>query len=366
MRTTILTLICCVLGTQSIYAQTGVHATDSRITYVGRTWQEGTSVSFDWTATYVRLRFTGTQLRMVCSDTGKDWFNVYVDGEMSAEPDQVITVSGDTIVTLFSAKGKARTHTITLFKRTEGEQGRFTLKEILVQGDLLQADSLKSRQIEFVGDSYTCGYGAENSVRTDRFTPATETSAKSYASIVARYFDADYMLIAHSGMGIARNYNTKLPGWYMPDRYMQTFDEDSTAATRWQVTRSDFRPDITVIFLGANDFSVKMQPSFPAFREHYMQLLNEVKAYYGEEHPILCCTKKGQDYLFAYVQQVAGECGLQNVHYCGLFEGLFHNDNRNLGADSHPNYEAHRKVAHVLIPYIATMTGWELQNGKVE
>ena len=97
-----------------------------------------------------------------------------------------------------------------------------------------------------------------------------------------------------------------------------------------------------------------------------MQLLNEVKANYGEDYPILCCTKKGQDYLFAYVQQVVKECGLKNVAYCGLFEGLFHNDNRNLGADSHPNYEAHRKVAHVLIPYIATMTGWELQNNKVE
>ena len=34
-------------------------ASDSRIEYTGRTLTEGTDVSFDWSGTYVRVRFNG-------------------------------------------------------------------------------------------------------------------------------------------------------------------------------------------------------------------------------------------------------------------------------------------------------------------
>ena len=39
-------------------------ASDSRVTYVGRTLVEGNDVSFDWTATYFRLSFSGKALTM--------------------------------------------------------------------------------------------------------------------------------------------------------------------------------------------------------------------------------------------------------------------------------------------------------------
>ena len=41
-----------------------IPATDTRITYVGRTAVQGTSVSFDWTATYFRITFSGQSLPM--------------------------------------------------------------------------------------------------------------------------------------------------------------------------------------------------------------------------------------------------------------------------------------------------------------
>ncbi len=353
---------CMLLLVCSSYAQiTGVHAVDSRFVYVGRTLKDSTSVAVDWTGSYVRVRFWGNYLALRLTDTGTDYYNLYLDRPMTADPDRVLTLSGDTTVVLFSARRRA-VHDLILYKRTEGEQGRTIFREFLVQGEILPAEPLKPRQIEFIGDSYTCGYGAENSTQHDHFTPQTETSAKTYAAIIARYFDADYTLIAHSGMGIARNYNSKFAGWYMPDRYEQTLDMDSAQATRWQVTHSDFRPQMTVIFLGGNDFSTGQQPTYEDFERNYNRLLNQIKANYGADHPVLCCTKKGRDDIFAYVQRVVQNCGLTNVSYCPLFNGLFHDDERNLGADNHLNYEAHRKVAHVLIPYVATMTGWELQD----
>ena len=45
-----------------------IPATDTRITFVGRTAVEGTTVSFDWTATYFRVAFAGKSLTMKASD----------------------------------------------------------------------------------------------------------------------------------------------------------------------------------------------------------------------------------------------------------------------------------------------------------
>ena len=43
---------------------------------------------------------------------------------------------------------------------------------------------------------------------------------------MARYFNADQIVVAHSGMGIVRNYNSKFTDYCMPERYLQTFDSD--------------------------------------------------------------------------------------------------------------------------------------------
>lgn len=348
----------------SMMAQiTGVHASDARFLFVGRTQVNAPDVSVDWTGSYVRVHFWGKYLAVRLSDTKKNYYNLYIDRDITAEPDQIITTTGDTTIVLFSSKRRPQEHVITLYKRTEGEQGRTTFHEFFVQGEILDPVPLKERQIEFIGDSYTCGYGTENSTQKDHFTPETETSAKTYAAIVARYFNADYTLIAHSGMGIVRNYNSKFAGWYMPDRYCQTFDEDSTI--RWDATQSAFHPQVTVILLGGNDFSVNKHPSYEDFSHNYFRLLNQIKSNYGADHPIICCVKKGTPLLTDYVRHVVDECGLTNISFCPFYDALFHDDERNLGADFHPNYEAHRKAAHVLIPYIATITGWELQDSSL-
>ncbi len=347
-----------------------IPASDSRITYVGRTAVDGTTVSFDWTATTIRIAYSGKTLTMKVSDTGRNYYNVWIDCPTSDEPNRIIATQGnDTVITLVEEsdpvnKTRRGIHEVVLQKRTEGEQGTTTIKEFSA-ARFLPASPLAERQLEFIGDSYTCGYGSENSVKTDPFKPETENAAKTYAAIVSRYFEADYFAIAHSGMGITRNYNSKFAGWWMPERYLQTFDMDSTQATRWSAERSAFRPAMTVIYLGANDFSVAMQPKYEKFRDQYYKLLREIKANYGEDYPILCVTSKAHAYLFTYVRDMVDNCGMKNVYYFGYCPAV-HNDSSDLGASSHPSYVGHQKLAYSLIPYIATITGWELQDNPVK
>ena len=349
-----------------------IPASDSRVVYVGRTQVVGTDVSFDWTATYFRIAFSGQNLTMRASDTKKNFYNIWIDSPTSAEPHRVIAVSGnDTVIELvdprYLAKSRRAIHEVIVQKRTEGEQGTTTIHEFATsKGTFMPAEGLKERQLEFIGDSYTCGYGIDAPSRKDRFTPETENASRSYAAIVSRYFGADYVAIAHSGMGIARNYNSKFKGWWMPDRYLQTFDEDSTQVNRWDAAKSDFHPAMTIIYLGANDFSTALAPGYEDFRNHYYRLFGYIKANYGDAHPILCVTTKTHDYLFNYVRDLVKNCGLENVNYLGYCPAQHLHTDEDLGADVHPNYNGQKKKAYSIIPYIATITGWGLQDAIVE
>ena len=359
-----------------------IPASDSRVTYVGRTQVIDNNVSFDWTATYFRIAFSGTSLTMRASDTKWDatpemaakrhnYYNVWIDSPTSAEPHRIIEVAGnDTVIELidpaYLKKSRRSVHEVIVQKRTEGEQGKVTIHEFATdsKGVFHAAEPLRERQMEFIGASYDCGYGVDDTSRKAKFTPETENASRSFPAILARYFNADYMVIAHSGMGAARNYNSKFAGYHMPDRYLQTFDEDSTL--RWSPEGTGMKPDISVIYLGGNDFSVSLQPSYEKFRDGYWRLIRSIKDYYGEDHPVLCVSSKSHSTLLDYMRELVNTCPMPNVHFLATLPALYLNTDEDQGANFHPNYLGHQKFAYAYIPYIATITGWGLQDNPVK
>ena len=363
-----LALLFSLVITTPAFAADKTPASDSRITYVGRTLVQDGDVSFDWSSTYAKITFQGEYLAVRASDTKKDYFNVWIDREMSADADKVLCISSaDTLLTIVSSadfkKGKKQaSHTVIIQKRTEADQGRTTFHEFMTDKGLLQAPAVKERLIEFVGDSYTCGYGIENSISRNRYTPETQNTAKTYCALLARYFDADFITVSHSGQGISRNYDDrdKNARWYMPDRYTCTFD--NARQPKWEP--GDLKPDITMIYLGQNDFSTERQPMRDPFKNNYKRLIKEIKDYYGEDHPILCVATKVDKLLFDFVRECVEECGYRNVYYDGMFQAVHLDNDQELGADWHPNEKAHIKLTYALIPYFSTITGWEMQPGK--
>ena len=133
-----------MLLTMSVYAEV-IPANDSRVTYVGRTWVEDGNVSFDWTGVYFRIAFTGKSLSMRASDmkwdetpemaaTRHNYYNVWIDAPMSAEPHRIIEIaSTDTVIELvdpnYLKKSRRAVHEVIVQKRTEGEQGKTTIHE---------------------------------------------------------------------------------------------------------------------------------------------------------------------------------------------------------------------------------------------
>ena len=339
---------------------TVTNATDARITYIGRTLTEGDKVSFDWSGVQCRVRFSGRGISLRCSDTKANYYNVWLDRGMETEPDKVIRTAGsDTLIVLFEGLKRGE-HSLILQKRTEGEQGRTTFSAFEIEGgEILSPEPLRERYIEFVGDSYTCGYGAENSVKSDPFTPETENCNKTYAALVSRYFGADFTLVSHSGMGVVRNYNDHfrgVPGKTMPERYGSTFDEEIVP-----LAAPERIPDLVVIYLGTNDFSVSRQPSLAEFCDGYSSLVGKIRSRYGAEVPILCMSSRCDPLLYDYMVEACSRIGDPRVHTLGLQKDV-HNDEGDLGASWHPNYLGHRKIASVVIPYIATIMDWEMKD----
>ena len=361
-----------------------IPAADSRVTFVGRTLVENGDVAFDWTGVYFRIAFTGKSLSMRASDikwdtttemaaTRHNYFNVWIDAPMSAEPHRIIEVASmDTIIELidpvYLKNSKVKVHQVIVQKRTEGEQGKTIIHEFATdaKGQFLQAEPIRKRQLEFIGASYDCGYGVDDSSRLAKFTPETENASRSFPAIISRYFDADYVVVAHSGMGAARNYNSKFDGYHMPDRYLQTFDMDSAQDTRWNATASDIRPALTLIYLGGNDFSVSLQPSYEKFRDGYYRLIRYIKDNYGEDHPVLCVSSKAHSTLLDYMRDMVKFCPMSNVHFMACCPSLHLSTDEDLGASMHPNYIGHQKFSYAYIPYVATITGWGLQDNPVK
>ena len=350
-----------------------IPASDGRVTFIGRTQERDGTVSFDWTGVYLRVKFRGSSLSFKVSDTNKNYYNVWFDSPMSTSPDKVVSVHGsDTTIVIFSTEelrvrfGKDRKaakapHQVILQKRTEGSQGTTTIHSFTTDGTFLQADAPKDRVIEYIGDSYTCGYGTEASSK-DRFSPETENQNLTYACETARFFGAEQVVLAHSGMGVCRNYNGSLTEDNIVEHYLRTFDQDPDIA--WDAHACSIKPDVTVIYIGTNDFSRNMQPSERKFVANYISLLEEIKANYGDDHPILCISPKHDFLQVAYIRKAVETCGLANVHFLGLSPSL-HNSDSDMGADGHPNYSGHTKIAYTVIPCISTIMGWEMTNNVI-
>lgn len=366
MKKTILSFCCLLFAVSSVFAKkvetVTLAASDPLVTYVGRTFAKDGTVSYDWSAVKATVKFEGTTLSMSTGPDSRCYLNLWIDKKPVPQYDMVLKIEGAQSVVLV-ANLKRGVHEVTIQKRSEGEQGSMTIENFSCDGRFLQASSPLERRIEFVGDSYTCGYGTEGADRDQPFRTEEENCNLTYAAILGRYFDADAVTICHSGQGIIRNYNGQGKDDDMVRRYLRTFDQKDKNLV-WNASEAQ-KPDIVVIYLGTNDFSCGLQPFLEAWCGAYATLLKEIRSNYGDEVPILCVASKANEEMDRYVELAATRSGVPNVHWTAIHEAA-HNDISDLGSSWHPNYAGHRKVASCMLPYISTLTGWDLPLKVVE
>ncbi len=340
-----------------------IDADNSAFSYFGRTDRsDPKTVRFDWPGVYLRCAFTGNTLEIVLKGGTRDYFNVFIDDL----PVKVIHPMADSLSVIVGLAGK-NAHELLITKRTEADMGMACFYGIAIaSGEKIAPSTVKNnRKIEFIGNSITCGYGVEGLSGKERFKPETENSYLSYASLAARAFSADYALVAHSGLGIIRNYNdkskisTKLAP--MPRRFGLTFDTDSVK--KWDFNQ--WIPDAVVINLGTNDYSTLPHPDKAVFKRRYEELIERILEVYGKI-PVFCVVgPMTNEPCYTIVKEVVDDFNLihsdTKVYFAGIPDGLLNNTS-DLGSDGHPSYRGQRKSAAYLVPLMANVLKWNYKD----
>jgi lysophospholipase L1-like esterase len=230
---------------------------DTRLdTYVGgRTLKDATGWQYQWPAVYFESRFTGDAVTLKFDDPSNN-LNVVVDGRIVA----IVKKPGRTEYRL--DRLGAGEHTIRLEKRSETQYatGRFEGFFVPEKTAALAAPAYP-RQIEFIGDSLTVGYG--NTSPYNDCTPEevfeTTDAQQGFGPLVAKHFKAAYRINAFSGLGMVRNYGGFEHSKYrMPMLYPRAIFDDPTSASR-----DGWKPQIIITGIGGNDFSTPVKPGEP-------------------------------------------------------------------------------------------------------
>lgn len=364
MKQLIFAFVFFLLGLSSWAQPKFIPASNTDIRYVGRfDFSNPQEARFDWSGVYIQFSFRSTECSVKMSDTGHNYYNFFVDDQ----PVKVFDVKSDTTLVIGSNLGM-QIHKVQIYKRTEGNQGLGTFKGILLSenGELLPWKDIPARKIEFIGNSITCGYGTEGLSKGEHFKPSTENNYQSYAPIMARAFNADYHIVAHSGQGAVRNYGDKekVSAIAMPNRFNRVFDEKEQPI--WDF--SLWKPDVVVINLGTNDFSTQPFPDKKQFQDGYAKLINEVQKQYGKI-PVFCIVGPMIDEpCYSYVKEMVEDFRTasqqKNIYFVGIPSYLT-NPEKDLGSDYHPNYSGQRKMAAHVLPVISSILGWDYKKSEL-
>lgn len=308
-------------------------------------------VGFGWPGTYFEGRFRGTAIR-VRFETPAEHMRLFIDGEEKLLSKKLHET--DTII-----RGLPfGEHAVRLEKLTESQTGGGRFLGFFTDGQPLPVRP-RPRQIEFIGDSYTVGYGNTSGTRTCPGTMVHDTTdtQQAFGPLLAKRLDADYRVNAYSGFGIVRNYNGGEPNLSLPAIYSRLKPDDPNAIER---PDASWRPQLIVMNLGTNDFSTPLKAGErwksdaglkTAYRARYAEFVRGLHRRHGGVHFILM----GSDAFIDEVVKVAADLKRRGVERVSTvrFSGL-----DLAGCDYHPSLADEKIFAELLQREIDRLRIW--------
>jgi lysophospholipase L1-like esterase len=338
-----------VFISQFLVAQTGakkfVSAVDTKFSYIGRfDFSNVERPTFMYSGSAIKTVFSGTSVEMEMKDDSlRNYFTIIID-------DSVFKLKTDKSASIYLLVKDLpnKKHTLQIIRSTEwhGGDSHFVGLYLDTTGQLFKP-RIGKRSIEFIGDSYTCGYGNEGKSHDEHFDYATENNYLSYGPITARALHAEYIGICLSGIGMYQGYGGGTE-FVMPNYY-----DAVTHSKKFSWNFAVHQPTMVVIDLGSNDFSAALDSV--KFTIAYLNFLKRVRKNYP--HSIIVCAAgpSGEGEKFNtqknYIETVVNTFKKDDkaVHYF-VFSPFQMN-----GSDWHPNVVEHRNMAAELIPFLKTL-----------
>lgn len=306
-----------------------------------------------WPGSGLRFAYEGGSVSVEIDDDGRGFMDVIVNGNhrvLDLEP-------GRNHYRLVDAE--SGTHDVQITRRSEFyDTGGFTISPPEFDGQAVLKPVFQSgREILFVGDSITAGFGVGGDTKDCANTPTLHSPTESYAMMTADIFDAEPHLIAISGRGVIYNWDNN-PAPVMPTQIDFALPDDKTVV--WD--HSDFTPDVVVTLLGTNDWSV-INPGRMKFRQGYSDMLLDLRKRHPDAHIV---TVSGP--LLGGEQGAAirdsidwAMDNLMDPNISTLDLDLSHTGLR-WSCNSHPGRESMRAMTRELSEHIARKTGWDFKS----
>lgn len=300
---------------------------------------------FAWPGSTIATRIWGTDVKLDLLDGGSNFYEITIDGVAQPPLD---ADAGRHTYTLANGL-PAGEHDVVVARRTESF---FGVSQVFgFPTATLVPTPRKTRFIEFIGDSITCGYGVLGANMSCAFSAVTEAETLAWANLAATELDADHASIAYSGIGMYRNSGGGLTD-IMPERYGRTFAEDPD--TQWSFS---YTPDVIVINLGTNDFFAG-DPGMP-YVTNYIAFVQMLRTKFPAAKILLATSPMiggaSRAVLRGYLGQVATTMSDPDVSVVEIAEQL---DEDGLGCDYHPSVTTNHKMTVAIVAAIRAATGW--------
>ena len=306
------------------------------INIYGRSYVTGGKLNLDHTANAVEVAIVGKELSVKISSTASSYLQVYVDGSVTEERLNILSGSENYSVVRGLEQGL---HKIRLVKATEMQDACWDILSFEAE-QFACVPEKSDLKIEFIGDSISTGYGVL-ATSGESWSVDNSDCSKSYAYTTAERLEADYSIVAWSGIC------TKAYHWAsitMADLYKRI------SYTNTDAYAFNFSPDVVVINLGTNEASYLSKNASYAdiFPDDYKDFLSYVR----EKNPN------------AYIICLYGMMGKNAVIDSGISSACEKmNDEKvvynpipikanNSAANGHPSYVAQMQWGEQLAEYI--------------
>lgn len=262
---------------------------------------------------------------------------------------------------LFESENPELVH-IRVLKLSEAAFGYAGFSNLKIDGILVPCTIKKQPlNIQFIGDSITCGYGIDGVCNKDEFNTAQERADKAYAFLTAKKLNAAFQSVCWSGIGIISCYvppendeaDTKI---LMP--LLLPYKDRSLSLRQKiepEVFQADsFKPDVVVINLGTNDSSYTRNKTerINAFINGYLQLLETVHRSSPKAAIVATLGVMGQD-LCPAVEDAVNRFKKDFPQAAVSVLTLEEQDEKDgIATDFHPSATTHAKVAEKLAEHI--------------
>lgn len=269
------------------------------------------------------------------------YFTVYLDGERMQK--RLEAPAGEHTVTVVELCERGK-HILKLVKQCESNYNLCTLRSISLDGDLLSPPPQRAKNIEYIGDSLSCGMGnlGKSGVENPQ-TSLWEDVTQGYTYRSAEMLSADCSIISESGIGLAGSWFDPLFDFYSAWSYKR--DKD---------VKYDFAriPDLVVINLVTNDYYLNCDLKICSVEEvieKTKELILFVRKAYGKDIPIVWVGRfmyLGERYINAVDTAIAELSGEDAAIYrldVPTSKG---------GAHGHPDIAGHTVASDMLVEFI--------------